>query len=872
MEENAGKSQLSSRKPEILIISVKVVLVILFWLWRLLKGDKNGLRFWYIKSINRRLKRFTPYQLIVATLTSLYAIRHFDALLGLQAPEPLAHLYSRSYYRATWISNALDAGFATAMSIHKPKWLKDLAGPVFGLYYLIWTEQAEEKLLKFRATCTVEFLRSTGEKLSNPYIRAATILARPRCNLVREILLPRPKSSKYTKPISCLMLFNGTKEELSCCTELVIDFPGGAFVFMTPRDHEERLRWWAKEGKKKVVLSVNYIKSPEYPFPWAIDEAFDLYKIILETNGRLLDMKSDTLNILLAGDSAGGNANKWQILESEVQLKHPVGIVLTYPALDFNFTSWMSDENLEVLRTEQSSASLASLFESKDHLAHKSPLSITCDIPSNKNIKRQKSWSDHLSHWASSTSLSKLGAPSPKIPYSAGAQIASAAAMQTSSKSTTSLKDTTTSPRRRRVLSFADSPPKLNFEVDEQEVLGIAVNDDVSEERDRDCRVESEKPLYERVIAEPDEHVRKELQKELEREHMEANKRINNKKKAPIGTRLTMTSRTGFFNDRIIPPSVMRACALLYIGPKNRPDFKKDYYLSPILAPSYLLEQFPTTLIVCGERDPFVDDSLIFAGRLRKAKLARQSAALQEQANYENSTEVRTPTGGLGLGIADIKDNYVEDPIVHEDEDDWVHLRIIEGMSHGFLQMTGVVSESLLIIKKLNQWIEESFLNAIEKVNASRERDEELEKQAKEEQSGKPVQSNHKHSESEYELSEPLVFSTKKSATPSMLSEPATQIHTPMGETFSHDQPPPQAKPKQIRTHSTPPAQLPLKSNNLDHRGKSFEKDKKNKEDMNSILLSEAEVMRRRRIEAVMGMGETGSANISSDEDETSNG
>lgn len=62
------------------------------------------------------------------------------------APEPLAHLYSRSYYRATWISNALDAGFATAMSIHKPKWLKDLAGPIFGLYYLFWTEQAEEKV------------------------------------------------------------------------------------------------------------------------------------------------------------------------------------------------------------------------------------------------------------------------------------------------------------------------------------------------------------------------------------------------------------------------------------------------------------------------------------------------------------------------------------------------------------------------------------------------------------------------------------------------------------------------------------------------------------------------------------------------------
>lgn len=210
----------------------------------------------------------------------------------------------------------------------------------------------------------------------------------------------------------------------------------------------------------------------------------------------------------------------------------------------------MSDDNLEVLRTEQSSASLASLFESKDHLAHKSPLSITCDIPSSKSMKRQKSWSDQLSHWASSTSLSKLGAASPKIPYSAGAQIASAAAMQAPSKSTTSLKDTSHSPRRRRVLSFADSPPKLDFEVDEQEVLGIAVNDSVSEDEDEESSAGSDKPLYERVVAEPDENVRKELQKELQREHMEANKRINNRKKAPIGTRLTMTSRSGFFNDR----------------------------------------------------------------------------------------------------------------------------------------------------------------------------------------------------------------------------------------------------------------------------------------------------------------------------------
>lgn len=137
----------------------------------------------------------------------------------------------------------------------------------------------------------------------------------------------------------------------------------------------------------------------------------------------------------------------------------------------------------------------------------------------------------------------------------------------------------------------------------------------------------------------------------------------------------------------------MRACALLYIGPKNRPDFDNNYYLSPILAPLHLLEQFPTTLIVCGlvylnlilwyllkivnsERDPFVDDSLIFAGRLRKSKQARQADAIAREAVYLKKKE----GAGLGLNVPKNDDDiYVEDPIINEDEDDWVHLRIVEG-------------------------------------------------------------------------------------------------------------------------------------------------------------------------------------------------
>ena len=65
--------------------------------------------------------------------------------------------------------------------------------------------------------------------------------------------------------------------------------------------------------------------------------------------------------------------------------------------------------------------------------------------------------------------------------------------------------------------------------------------------------------------------------------------------------------------------------AILYIGPHRNPDFQSDYQLSPILAPDHLLAQFPPLLMTCGEKDPFVDDTLIFAGRVREAKRARRA-------------------------------------------------------------------------------------------------------------------------------------------------------------------------------------------------------------------------------------------------------
>ena len=63
----------------------------------------------------------------------LYAARNFSALVGLASPEPMANMYDPTYYRATWILTALDAGFWTAMKI-RSKWLRDLASIVFSFY------------------------------------------------------------------------------------------------------------------------------------------------------------------------------------------------------------------------------------------------------------------------------------------------------------------------------------------------------------------------------------------------------------------------------------------------------------------------------------------------------------------------------------------------------------------------------------------------------------------------------------------------------------------------------------------------------------------------------------------------------------------
>ncbi len=207
----------------------------------------------------------------------------------------------------------------------------------------------------------------------------------------------------------------------------------------------------------------------------------------------------------------------FKILETQMELPHPVALVLNYAALDFNFTSWMTPKNLRVLQTEQSAVHLSMLAEQKDHLRHISPLSMVGD---RKLPRRRRSLRDTLRTLTSSSAT-------PQMP-----------ALRAS--------HTTTSIRHVGRLDEDSSDDEGGAMGDVEDEVFSRVN-------------EEDKPLRARIRFNPQvSHV------EIER--APATPELPGLfdpptpgERAPLGTRLTMTSRTGYFQDRIISPSMVRS-------------------------------------------------------------------------------------------------------------------------------------------------------------------------------------------------------------------------------------------------------------------------------------------------------------------------
>ncbi|KAL8965306.1 MAG: hypothetical protein Q9197_006574 [Variospora fuerteventurae] len=542
---------------------------------------------------------------MVITLLWLYIARNFAKIVGLESPEPLANLYTRSYFRATWVTTALDAGFWTAMKI-RTEWLRDLASMVFTLYYLIAAEQADEKVRKVRGLLTVDHLRVSWHKSTTPYLSFLTRLLRPKLTRYppRAIRIPRPASSSYKEPVNAWLYFDGPLSALKNHTRVVLDIPGGGFVAMTPRHHEDKLLGWA--GKLEIpVLSLDYKKAPEYPYPHALNEAYDVYHSLVASRGRCIGFSGATIpRIIMTGDSAGGNIATGTVLTilqsasdvarrypDQESLPTPEGLVLIYPSLDMNIGNWMSDEQMALIQDRRARTRNRNILRRKSEDYYK----LTPDTP-------------HPSDDEDKT-LSPTVAPSDD-------SIVTAA-------------DRSTAPLK----------PVTNAELDLVPPSTTLATQSTS--------LASSKPK-------------------------------------PLKTRLAMSSMISYFNDRILTPEMMRAMIILYVGPHARPDFSTDYFLSPLLAPEALLAKFPKTCFLTGERDPLVDDTVIFAGRLRQAK---HNLFIQRKE----------------LGLLKSKETF--------DEREHVEVTLIPGISHGFLQFVSVFPEGWNHIFRVARWIEELFDN-----------------------------------------------------------------------------------------------------------------------------------------------------------------
>ncbi|KAK5175006.1 uncharacterized protein LTR77_000142 [Saxophila tyrrhenica] len=313
-------------------------------------------------------RRLTAWQMIVLAYLSEYLRRNFARIIGLHSPEPLANKYNRDYFRATWVTTALDAGFWTAMRL-KPKWLRDTASMAFTVYYLFAAEAADDKVRRVRGVIGVEHMRVSWNKGTTFWLDLFGRMKRPHHLRIRysprRIRIPRPEGSPYKDPIHAWLYFDGPIDDLLNHDKIVLDIPGGGFVAMSPRNHDDKLiAWAAKTGLP--VIALDYKKAPEHPYPYALNECFDAYYQIHATGGTCVGLSRNTKpKIVLSGDSAGGNLATGLVLmlvqarneplmqpagrQIRMKLPLPEALVLVYPALDVNITSWLTDEQAALI-------------------------------------------------------------------------------------------------------------------------------------------------------------------------------------------------------------------------------------------------------------------------------------------------------------------------------------------------------------------------------------------------------------------------------------------------------------------------------------------------------------------------------------------
>lgn len=114
------------------------------------------------------------------------------------------------------------------------------------------------------------------------------------------------------------------------------------------------------------VIAINYGKAPQHPYPYALEEVYDAYRTLTESNGSCIGIKCQKLKVIIGGDSAGANLATGVILRTLEPtsvlppVQTPSGCLLIYPCLSLDMACWMQQRHMSLIRNE-SRVSITSL-------------------------------------------------------------------------------------------------------------------------------------------------------------------------------------------------------------------------------------------------------------------------------------------------------------------------------------------------------------------------------------------------------------------------------------------------------------------------------------------------------------------------------
>ncbi|MGG7603153.1 alpha/beta hydrolase [Massilia sp. BKSP1R2A-1] len=129
---------------------------------------------------------------------------------------------------------------------------------------------------------------------------------------------------------------------------VMVYYHGGGFVIADTKVYEASPRALAKMSKA-IMVSVDYRRAPEHPFPTAPEDAYAAYLWVIQ---HAREFNGDPARVAVGGESAGGNlATVVSMMARDKQAQLPLHQLLVYPVVndDMNNTSYQRNANAKPL-------------------------------------------------------------------------------------------------------------------------------------------------------------------------------------------------------------------------------------------------------------------------------------------------------------------------------------------------------------------------------------------------------------------------------------------------------------------------------------------------------------------------------------------